>query len=175
MRYQKWGKNKCKIVCYSRDKSKPHLVKNENCDNPPIDAYIIEDTIIEDLFTFSLKPDKNNNYQSPLNLIDLLKEKHAENLCKLKRLYRLYAKSENETLLETIEELQTEAKKTEKELNEALKNEKDKSTEKAIKNKLKTLKDTWKYMTNQERRTIIQSVTEKIIINGDDVQIYYRF
>ena len=40
MRYQKWGKDKLKIVCYSKDKSKTHLIKDVNCDNPPIDAYL---------------------------------------------------------------------------------------------------------------------------------------
>lgn len=31
MRYQKWGRAGDRLVCYSRDKSKPHLVHDENC------------------------------------------------------------------------------------------------------------------------------------------------
>ena len=35
MRYQKWNPKtgECKIVCYSQQKSKKYLVKDENCDN----------------------------------------------------------------------------------------------------------------------------------------------
>ena len=175
MRYQKWGKNGCKIVCYSRDKSKPHLVKDINCDNPPIDAYKIENEVIEDLFSFSLKPDRKIKETKPLNITDLIKEKHEENIRKLKRLYALYAKSENEILLETIKDMEKEVEKTEAELKETKENEKSKTEKKAVKDKLKTIKDSWNYMTSQEKRTIIQSVTEKIVIDGDNVQIYYKF
>ena len=38
MRYQKWGKDKTKIYCYSQQTSKPNLVKDPNCDNLRYDA-----------------------------------------------------------------------------------------------------------------------------------------
>ena len=46
MRYQKWGKSGYRIVCYSRDKSKPHLVKNPDCENEIFYADEIEDGLI---------------------------------------------------------------------------------------------------------------------------------
>lgn len=174
MRYQKWGKDKLKIVCYSKDKSKTHLIKDENCDNPPVDAFMLEGIVTEDLFSFSLKKEADIS-ETTLNLSDILKEKYEQNTKKLKRLYDLYSKSEDDILLDSINELKEETKKSKAEYE----NEKKKSSKKKdslkIKKKLETIKDTWEYMTNEEKRTIILSVVEKIVINGEDVNIYYSF
>lgn len=175
MRYQKWGKNGLKIVCYSRDKSKPHLVKDENCDNPPLNAYELEEAVKEDLFSFSLKNDAEAKFEESLSILDILKEKYEKNVKKLKRLYDLYSKSENEILSETIEELQNTIEKIKKELSseeeKGLKNEKKQK----VKKRLENIRDVWEYMKNEEKRAVICSVLEKIVVNGSDVNIYYRF
>ena len=59
MRYQKWGKHDSKIVCYSTDKSKIHLVKNPDCDNVKQWASDIENAIIN----FKSRP----NFQNAIN------------------------------------------------------------------------------------------------------------
>lgn len=175
MRYQKWGKNGLKIVCYSRDKSKPHLVKDENCDNPPLNAYELEEAVKEDLFSFSLKSDAEAKAEESLSILDILKEKYEKNVKKLKRLYDLYSKSENEILSETIEELQNTIEKIKKELSSE--EEKDLKNEKKqkVKKRLENIRDVWEYMKSEEKRAIICSVLEKIVVNGSDVNIYYRF
>lgn len=175
MRYQKWGKDKCKIVCYSKDKSKPHLVKDENCDNPPMEAAELENAVIEDLFLFSLKKENGKNEEEVLSVTDILKEKYSQNVKKLKRLYDLYAKSDDDILLDTIEELRKETEKS-KNLLEAEQNKSSKIKNKVkLKAKLETIRDTWKYMSKEEQRTVICSVLEKIVVNGDEVNIYYKF
>lgn len=175
MRYQKWGKNGLKIVCYSRDKSKPHLVKDENCDNPPLNAYELEEAVKEDLFSFSLKNDAEAKFEESLSILDILKEKYEKNVKKLKRLYDLYSKSENEILSETIEELQNTIEKIKKELSsEEEKGLKNKKKQK-VKKRLENIRDVWEYMKNEEKRAVICSVLEKIVVNGSDVNIYYRF
>ena len=175
MRYQKWGKDKCKIVCYSRDKSKPHLVKDENCDNPPMEASELENAVIEDLFMFSLKKENDSNESDTLSITDILKEKYEQNVKKLKRLYDLYAKSDDDILLDAIEELRAETEKSKNQLEDELqKNSKVKNKVK-LKAQLETVRDTWEYMSKTEQRTVICSVVEKIILNGDEVNIYYKF
>lgn len=175
MRYQKWGKNGLKIVCYSRDKSKPHLVKDENCDNPPLNAYELEEAVKEDLFSFSLKTDAEAKFEESLSILDILKEKYEKNVKKLKRLYELYSKSENEILLETIEELQNTIEEIKKELSseeeKGVRNEKKQK----VKKRLENIRDVWEYMKNEEKRAVICSVLEKIVINGSAVNIYYKF
>lgn len=175
MRYQKWGKNGCKIVCYSRDKSKPHLVKNEACDNPPMDAHKLEDAVTEDLFMFSLKTENEPGGKTELSIYDILKEKHEQNVKKLKRLYDLYAKSENDILLDTIEELQKETEKSRKQLSEEKQKSFGNKKKIELKKRLVGLKDSWEYMTAEEKRTVICGILEKITVNGDDVSIYYKF
>ena len=39
----------------------------------------------------------------------------------------------------------------------------------------KILRDTWEYMTAEEKRTVICNVVEKIIVDGDEINIYYKF
>ena len=55
MRYQKWGKTGCKIVCYSQDKSKTHLIKDPDCKNARLWADDVEDTVVRDLFRFCVE------------------------------------------------------------------------------------------------------------------------
>ena len=53
MRYIKWGKDSSRLMCYSREKSKPYLVRDPNCDNEPADADAIERIVTEDLFAMT--------------------------------------------------------------------------------------------------------------------------
>jgi len=175
MRYQKWGKDKVKIVCYSKDKSKTHLIKDENCDNPPTDAFELENAVTEDLFMFSLKKENEVTQEDSLSITDILKEKYEQNVKKLKRLYDLYAKSDDDILLEAIEELKKETEKSKKEFESEIKNTSKEKNRLKLKKQLETVRDTWKYMTSTEKRTVILSVVEKIVVNGNDVNIYYRF
>lgn len=54
MRYQKWGKTDCKIICYSADKSKRHLMRDPNCNNKRHSAWEIEEIVLEDLFSLGV-------------------------------------------------------------------------------------------------------------------------
>ena len=41
------------IYCYSLDHSKPHLVKNPNCQNGKLDAAEVEDVVVSDMLKLS--------------------------------------------------------------------------------------------------------------------------
>ena len=56
MRYQKWGGAGDKLVCYSRDKSKPHLVHDANCPNCGVMARQVEEVVIRDLSRLAAEP-----------------------------------------------------------------------------------------------------------------------
>ena len=175
MRYQKWGKIDAKIVCYSQDKNKIHLIKDPNCDNGRMWASELEDIVMKDIFSFSTK---RKNYEksdsTTLSTKDLLEKQHEQISLKLKRLYNLYAANGDDILLETIEDLKKEAFKiTEKLKSENEKNAKSKEFAEVYKS-LDTIKEAWEYMTKPERKTIVRAIVNKIILTDDNIEIYYR-
>ena len=174
MRYQKWGKDKCKIVCYSHDKSKPHLVKDENCNNPPIDVFLVEDAVKEDLFSFSVKKKSGKIKEEILNVSDILRERLSDGIKKLKRLYALYANGDDDILLDAINEQKAEIEEIKEKLKEEEKKSEKSKTSAEVKKKLETIADTWDYMEKSEKRAVILSVVERIVINEEEISIYYK-
>ena len=176
MRYQKWGKHDCKIVCYSQDKNKPHLVKDPNCDNARHWASEIEGVVVKDLFEFSLKQrEVDDGRISTQSVLEILDRQYDEAGKKLKRLYGLYAGSGDELLLETIEEHKKQlsgiSKQIERENERSVLSDKINSVRKT----LSTLKESWEYMTEQEKKNIVRSCVERVVIADGDVKIYYKF
>lgn len=176
MRYQKWGKIDCKIICYSQDKSKTHLIKDINCDNGRLWATELEDIVLKDLFSFSLKPKEldSSAVKAP-NVLEILSQQYGDIVKKIKRLYNLYAESSDELLLETINEHKKQLADMQKHI--------DRETQQSfitnkiadVRKTLTTLKESWSYMTPQEQRNIVRSCVEKIVITADNVDIFYKF
>lgn len=59
IRYQKWGESGCKLICYSHQKTKKYLIKDENCPQEKLWAHEVENTILN--YLFSLKEDDNGD------------------------------------------------------------------------------------------------------------------
>ncbi|MBE6874198.1 MAG: recombinase family protein [Ruminococcus albus] len=173
MRYQKWGRG-LKIYCYSQQKSKPSLVKDPNCDNIRYDAREVEELVVKDVFekTKNISADKNG---ASVNVTarQVLKQKYDAAARKIKRLYDLYANDENELLLETIEE----NKKQLAEIAEAIKREeKTNSAARELEYRRKTLYDLcglWDAMTLTERQRALRTCIDRIILDGEDIDIVY--
>jgi site-specific DNA recombinase len=176
LRYQKWGKYDCKLVCYSQDKNKPHLHKDPNCDNERQWAADIEGAVIQDLFNFSLKnKDVNNQKESSQNVIDILNSRYDEISKKIKRLYGIYSEGSDDILLETIEDLRKQLT----DVQVQIKREQERSVIsgkiKQVQKTLTTLKETWEYMTRQEQKNILRNCVSRIVITGSRVEIFYKF
>ncbi len=174
MRYQKWGKSGVKIVCYSHDKSKPHLVKDPDCPNEGIWAEVLEDIVTNDIFSLKFKKENNKETESK-SILEILLDQEKKLAEKLKRLYLIYAESDDEVLTETINEI----KKNLESVREKLVQERERQTISKnineIKKRLDSLDETWEYMTNEERRNIVKSCVSEIVVSNNDVQIYYKF
>lgn len=176
MRYQKWGKSGYKIVCYSRDKSKPHLVKSESCENETFWADEIEDLVLKDIFSLNLKSaEKPKSSLSENNVLKILSLRKEELEKKLKKLYILFSESDDDILLETIEDIKNEIIAVENQISAESKNNTIKNKIKKTKKQIKDLKNSWEYMTPGEKREIIRSLIEKIILKPNGAEIYYRF
>ncbi|MDR1703364.1 MAG: recombinase family protein [Clostridiales bacterium] len=175
MRYQKWGKNDCKIVCYSRDKSKPHLVKDPDCGNARQWASEIEGAIINDLFAFSLKQGTPEEGMTQDLAAAYLHNRYAETAKRMKRLYVLYSESADEILLETIEELKKELSDIQRQIAREAERSTLANKITQVKKTLTTLKESWEYMTPHERRNIAKSCVDKIIITDDKIEVFYKY
>lgn len=172
MRYQKWGKKDVKIVCYSRDKSKRHLVKDPDCDNKRHDADEIEEIVLLDLFSISALPKKREEEASELTL--LAKQENAIRM-KLRRLYDLYGEGGDEMLIEAItaqkkalEAISGKRKEEEKIREEAAKNMETRKT-------VGKIQESWPYLSMEEKKKLIRSCVEKVVITDDTVDVYYTF
>ncbi|MBE7031850.1 MAG: recombinase family protein [Ruminococcaceae bacterium] len=174
MRYQRWGKQGYRLVCYSKDKSKPHLVKDPDCTNGGIWATELENVVKEDLFSIGVKT-QNNKKVDEKDVLEILKENEAKITEKLKRLYNLYAEATDDALKETI----AEAKKSLSELQSQISREEKQKilsrNRREIKKQLSTLRESWGYMTDRERRKVVESCVEEITVANEDVEIYYKF
>lgn len=175
MRYHKWGKKGYKIICYSRDKYKSHLVKNPKCSNKGIMASTLEDIVKNDLFSLSLKNYIKNEKQERESVYSILKSREKKITEKLKKLYHLFAESDDDTLNDVINETKDELAGIEKEIKAEEEQQTVSNLKKEVKMQLSTLSDSWDYMTNHERRNIVRHCVSEIIVDIDDVKIYYKF
>lgn len=173
MRYQKWGKTDCKIVCYSADKSKRHLVRDPNCDNKRHSAWEIEEIVLEDLFSVSVRREEDE--EEGERVLEILKSQLASARTKLRRLYDLYGDSGDDLLLSAI----SDRKKTLSALEERIKEEESTQKEEAARQKtreaISAVRDSWPYLSMREKKKVVQSAVEKIVITDDVVDVYYTF
>lgn len=176
MRYQKWGKYGSKFVCYSQQNSKKYLIKDPNCDNQKVWVDEIENAVIRDLFNLSVERTKQAaDKKEEISPLDEMRQQYDMIAAKIKRLYNLYATSEDELLLQTIEENQNDLKKLRKQM------EKEQSRN-TISNKvqgtlarIENIKDAWEFMTIKEKQEVVRSCVEKVIITDNEVEIRYNF
>ena len=177
MHYQKWGKKGHKFVCYSQQSSKPYLVKDPNCDQEKYWADEIEQEVINRIFLLKEQDNKDNKDKKieDTNVIDVLNTQKKEVEKKIKRLYNLYAESEDDILLATIQE----NKKQLDFINNKIQREIESNVTTASKNKVKksldTLQENWEYMTDKEKQTIVRSIVNKVIITGNEIRIVLNF
>ncbi len=178
MRYQKWGRDKTKIYCYSQQTSKMNLVKDPNCDNLRYDAEELEKVVIDDVLRMADKVVADEKAVPKINDsrragIKILQEKYDTISAKIKRLYNLYAENEDKLLLETIRENQKELAS----LSKLLDNEKtsvaavDDIVERN--NIVKNLRSTWDSLTISEKQRALRICVGKIVVTDYRVDIDY--
>ena len=172
-RYQKWGKRLI-MYCYSQQKSKPKYIKDPNCKNKRWDTFEVEDAVLEELFKMSLDLDLfkktfniatvnvKNEYRTRLEEIT----KQINNL--LNNIASGIAVGETN---KKINELEKEKETIEEKLTQSEQKEKD---NKVSLNMIKNLKATWFDMDFDEQRRIIEHLIDKVIVNDNEINIYYN-
>lgn len=172
-RYQKWGKRLI-MYCYSQQKSKPKYIKDPNCKNKRWDTFEVEDAVLEELFKMGLDIDlfkKTFNIAS-VNVKNELKARLEEIKKQINNLLNFIASgiAVDETN-KKITELEKEKEQIEEKLLSSDKKEKD---NKVSLNMITNLKATWFDMDFDEQRRIIEHLIDKVVVNDNEINIYYN-
>lgn len=171
MRYQKWGKKGVKLTCYSQQKSKTYLVKDPNCDQEKVWSDEVEDVVIKLLFSIKDRIEEKTSETLETLTINVLNEQREELERKIKRLYNLYAQSEDDILIDTINENKKKLASVKKKIENEIIQHNIISSRDELMNTILTLEETWDYMTQQERQKIVRSMVDKVIITGNNIDI----
>lgn len=171
-RYQKWG-TRIICYCYSQQKSKPKLIKNPNCDNKRLDSFIIEESVLKNLFAMDID---ENKFKQTFGLSKIDKEEELKaRLEKInKQLDNLVGFIADGILInetkEKIGHLVKERKQVEETLETIKKEQKLNTTFTSIKN----LSVVWDYMSFEEQRNIIEHLIDKIIVDNNRLSIKWK-
>ncbi len=178
MTYKKWGKSGYKFMCYSQQKSKPYLIKDKNCNQDKVWAEDVEEIVINDLFRFSIDLSKRESLKEDngISTLDMLKSQATEIQKRIKKLYTLYAFSEeDEILLETINDYKKRYSKIEKQIANSKDGKRLYDKHKEISDAVENLIQIWDFLSIREKQNIVRMLVKKIIVSGEKVEIEYMF
>ena len=165
------------IYCYSLDHSRPHLVKNPNCQNGKLDAAEVEEVVVNDMLKLSKEYEiiEGKSEQQNQKGFEAMNQRKTVLEGKLKSLYNLYASdTNNNVLLETIGEINKELENLNTQIEQyTLKNTRAKDMAARAK-AFKSVADSWEFMSFNERQKTVREYIKKIKISNDYVEIEYN-
>lgn len=169
MRYQKWGGAGDKLVCYSRDKSKPHLVHDADCPNRGVMARQVEEVVIRDLSRLAAEPaSPRSSKKEPAECRRALERAQR----KLRRLYELFAEGEDDTLRDAIARARRECSRAEQALECAQRAEQQEERD-AAQQALQTIGSCWDKLCDAEKQMLVRACVQKIVLQNDKIEIFY--
>jgi len=175
MRYQNWGNDGKHFTCYSKQSSKPYLVKDPDCDNDNPRTNDVEEVVIADLFQFALEIQKITDNEKRIEPEELLEAQIRQISEKIKRLYNIYASDGNELLLETIKQNQEEMATLQSQLKLEQERGQIKAKLERVKEDIKNLQDVWEHMNIEEKRNVIFNSIERVEYYKGKINIKYAF
>ena len=170
MRYQKWGKAGDRLVCYSRDRSKPHLVHDADCPNQGVMARDVEEVVQRDLARLAAQPDTPGDAAAGEQACRRALQK-AER--RLRRLYELYAEDEDDTLRDAIAAAKHSRDRAAEALLAAQQQAGQTAAQDGAKEALRSVGARWDSLTAQERQSLVRACVEKIVLRNDKIEIFY--
>lgn len=172
MRYQKWGRAGVRLVCYSRDKSKRHLVHDPDCPNRGVMAGPVEEAVIRDLARVSVElPEDSTGGEAR----DLLLRRRDRQKRKLSRLYALYAEQDDEALRGAIDEAREALRVLEERCARLEQDAQEREEGARLTARLRSVGDSWDTLTDGERQELVRACVSRIVLKNDEISIYYSF
>ena len=171
MRYQKWGKAGAKCICYSQQSNKKYLIKDEDCNQEKLWADDIENVVLKKVFSLQTREEQEKDTPFENSVVDVLGNQILELERKIKRLYNLYAESEDELLLDTIKENQKTLERLREQAEIEEKANALTANKKRINYMLNNLQDRWQGMSIHEQQTVVRTIVRQVTITNRKVDI----
>lgn len=170
MRYQKWGKDYHKIVCYSQYRTgKEYMRRDPNCNNSKPIASKIESEVEDWFKKFALNlKDGEKKIEDKTSLIESAITKANS---KIKKYYKLYAENDSENLYELIKEEESRVKRLKKDLD--AERGSNRASSKNRVSEIRKIADLWDGMSNREKNKALKGCIEKIVITNDEIDISF--
>lgn len=168
MRYHKWNGNP-KLVCYSQFSGKEYMIKDTNCNNSKVIAARVEEEVEGCFKKFIINLQESKRSENKTEFI-----KTAIQRCnsKIKKLYSLYAENDSDNLLDVIREEENRLKELKKNLqSESEKESRNKSFDLS---EIKRVSDMWDVLNNKDKNKVLKMCIEKIVIDADDIEVYFK-
>ena len=170
MRYQKWTHGKHKIYCCSRNKDMSKLPNyNPDCDNTLEWAVDIEKQVEDKILEISLNID-NISKEKKVDILEVLNGKLESVNNKLKRMYNLYAEG-NDTIIETIQELEKQKSEIKEDIEEELKKNIAKTNRAETIKEIKKIADVWERIDKKGKNLVLKSIIDKIMVDKGNIEI----
>lgn len=170
MRYQKWGKSGTKCICYSQQSTKKYLIKDPSCTQEKLWVDDIERVVLSKVFSLRTREE---NKESPFvnSAVEVLQKQVTELERKVKRLYNLYAESEQDLLLDTINENQVMLDKLRDQLEIETAANALAANQQRINNMLDNLESRWDGMKMHEKQTVVRTIVRQVTVTDRRVDI----
>ena len=177
LRYQKWGKTGYKLVCYSQDSAKTHMIRDANCPYHPVWSYQVENLVLDDLFKISadMENEEAKEDYAPFDPLTELQNRIRQIETKLERLYNQFGESGNEVLLNVINKTQAELDAAKEEYRAEEQSQVSTKQLAFIREQVASIAETWPCLTDQQRQVMIRDCVSKIVITEDRIQVFYTF
>lgn len=170
MRYQKWGSEKHKIYCMSRNKSLSYLPNyNHDCNNSLEWADDIEKQVENEILKISLDLSSYKPREKESKL-EIMRSQLEKEKIKLKRLYELYADG-NDTVLELIKDNEKVITSLKEKISVESKNSVNTQKKEFVYENIKKLADIWNDIDKRRKNMILKSIIDKIIIVNGNIEI----
>lgn len=168
--------------CYSRHKKIRNMIKDPNCKNKIYRVHELDEIIFNEIRKLALDPDYLHNIKHKDSQSETAQQIHIiENQIKiingqLSRFMDLYGigKYSIEELDEKTTPLQDQRTKLQTELNR-LKKDNNKMTDEEVLQLVRTFEDVLEHGDLHERRSVIEALIDKIVIDNDDITIHWNF
>lgn len=131
----------------------------------------IEAAVLKTIFSLKAREIKENESAFESSVLEILHTQISELEKKIKRLYNLYAETENAILLDTISENNRNLEKLKKEEETELKANSLAASKKRINKMLDNLESRWPGMTLHEQQTVVRAIVKKITVTGTKIDI----
>lgn len=173
MRYQKWGSDRRKMYCCSRNRYLDYLPNyNHDCDNSVEWADKIEEQVESEILKISLNLSSYKPKEKATKL-EIMQSQLDKSKTKLRRLYELYADG-NDMVLDMISNLENEIEISKERIKEESKNIQKENKKEYVYENIKNLADVWDTIDKTKKNTILKSIISKVVVVNGNVDIQLK-